>query len=136
MELPAHHNSSHYQHKEEIFIEQREQVTIVDHTGTKIIEGNVSLNHSSAARAAILSRGISVQIMNRIFSKNVRGYISKWKQGVVMQSGGMDRVVAAMKERPDEYRYISRAGAVEAISRIVTAMHNRIKLKTMNQIGF
>ena len=29
-----------------------------------------------------------------------------------MQSGGLDRVVIAMKERPDEYRIVSRMGAV------------------------
>ena len=58
------------------------------------------MNQATAARAAILSRGISVQIMNRIFSKNVRGYISKWRKGVA-QSSGLDGVVNLIKERPD-----------------------------------
>jgi len=29
-----------------------------------------------------------------------------------MQSGGLDRVIVAMKERPDEYRIVSRLGAI------------------------
>jgi hypothetical protein len=85
MELPAHH-SSHVLHREEYVID-REQVVIFDQHQTRIIEGSGTINQASAARATILSRGISVQIMDRIFRKNIKKYIAKWRRGASTQSG-------------------------------------------------
>ena len=87
MELPAHHSTVTMTRQE--YAVEREQVVIVDQYSTKIIEGNVTISQASGARAALISRGISIQMMERIFNKNVKKYVSQWRKGVVYQNGGL-----------------------------------------------
>ena len=65
-----------------------------------------------------MSRGISIQIMDRIFRKNVKKHISKWRKGVAFQNGGLESMIISMRERSDEFQLVSRAGAVSAIARV------------------
>lgn len=114
----------------------REQIIIADSHSTKIVEGNMTISHATAARAALMSRGISCQIMDRVFRRNVKKHIDKWRRGGgSSQGGGMEKIIGMMRERSDEFHIVSRMGAVEAISRIIKGASKRLKMKILNQIS-
>ena len=78
-----------------------------------------------------MSRGISCQIMDRVFRKNVKRHIDKWRRGSSLQGGGIEKIVGLMRERSDEFHIVSRMGAVEAISRVIRGASKRLKLKML-----
>lgn len=55
----------------------------------------------SSAKAAITNRGIALQMMSRIFKKNVRKCLSKWRKKVSLQNEGLQRTLEVFKERPE-----------------------------------
>jgi asparagine synthetase B (glutamine-hydrolysing) len=79
---------------------ETEHVTIINQQESRVVEVG-STSRVSVAKAASTSRGVAVQIMSRIFKKNVRKCLSRWRKGVSIQSGGLDSTLAIFKERPD-----------------------------------
>lgn len=43
------------------------------------------------------ARNIAVQIMQRVFARNVRKCLRQWRTGVMLGNGGVDRAMAVFK---------------------------------------
>ena len=69
---------------------------MIDHYSARSIEANGTLQDATT-RAAILSRGISVQIIDRIFKRNVKKYLLKWRKGAALHNGELERAVAVLQ---------------------------------------
>jgi len=62
---------------------------IVNQRETQIIEGSGTISQQAAFRAVLSSRAISMQMMDRIFKKNVKKHVSNWRKGLIYRKGGI-----------------------------------------------
>jgi len=62
---------------------------IVNQKETQIIEGSGTVSQTAAFRAILSSRAVSIQMMDRIFNKNIKKHVSKWRRGLIYQKGGL-----------------------------------------------
>lgn len=67
-----------------------------------IIEGGGGVSSRvNSGMAVVVSRGVSLQMMDRIFKKNMRKNIARWRKGIEIQSEGLIKTLSAFKDKPE-----------------------------------
>jgi hypothetical protein len=63
------------------------------------------------------NRNIALQIMERVFKKNMKKRLAKWKSCIVNENE-VERVTAQFSQNRQDFMLVARYGAVDIIRRI------------------